>query len=1190
MPAQSASADSHRSPMQVGPVTWYVSTLGSDTNDCLSPASPCQSINAAITLAANGDTIKVAAGTYTGTGTEVVLVNKSLTLSGSWDETFSTRIGTSTIDGEGVRRGILAENINSDVPENILLEFFTIQNGYADYWGGGIYTIENLTINNSLITNNKTEGRGGGISTGHNLTINNSMITNNKAKHAGGGIDIGGGNNHERIVIINSSSIIHNATVGGGQGGGIYKGFGSAIINNSTISNNSAYNGGGIFNSYPLTVNSSTISNNSAVDIGGVSNYGLSSVEQFVFRNTLIAQNTGRRPDCNGADFVSLGYNLVGNTTSCNFPPAAGDILNKNPKLGKLINGSGYVPLQSGSPAIDAGNPSGCKGNGVLTTDQRGMPRVGRCDIGAYEYALPGLVSTLTINAGNDQTSPPSFAYPKAFQVAVLDNYGTPIPNVTVSFTAPASGPGGIFSTTGTNFATSISNGDGLATAPAFIANDQLGAFFVTASTEGVASIDFNATNSVWYVATTGNDSNSCLAPDAPCATINGAINKAGSGDSIFVAAGTYTYSGSQSALIDYVVLIDKDIYLYGGWSTDFTLNNGKTIIDARNNSNSVRVGFLVMYFLTAKIENFSIQNGWGGGIINRYSNLTLQKIIVDQGDNTGIENDMGILTMSNSTISRNNGYFNSGGVVNTGWMLIQNSTVSGNISKYSDGGISNYGTLTIKNSTITNNIGDGNYPSSGGILNDGGTVILQNTILAGNSIPIPNGPDCIGTITSLGYNLIGNNEGCNIISMPSDQIGTSTAPIDPRITDLQDNGGFSLTHSLLTGSPAVNGGSPETPGSSNTACLATDQRGAPRPYGSICDIGALELNHPIVRSVTPGVNSGQANPVVFTVKFLAPVIGVDMTEPFDDFTLITSGLTSASITSVTGAGDTYFVTVNPVGGPGNGTIRLDVVDNDNITDLNSTPLGGAGTGNGNFTSGQVYSFLQIPLPLSPWLTITVATPTYTWSPIPNATQYQYQLMKGQTVVFTRTVSSNVCGPTVCSDTPPNLLVFGNYKWKIQAKIGSTWADYSFYKKFIVSSAKAGLWNGNGVEFYISTTNGKVKNFSINLSVYPCGIYKITHTPFEKIKTKNFSFGGPFYANGTFSSTTNVLGTLGLKNFYISGCGYLTGGPFGWSATWKNKSQPPAFSASAEILPSITVIPEPDIFTMRPFVIEKVEP
>jgi hypothetical protein len=90
---------------------------------------------------------------------------------------------------------------------------------------------------------------------------------------------------------------------------------------------------------------------------------------------------------------VSNGYNMSSDNT-CNFHNS-GDRNGTNPMLGPLQNNGGptqTMALPSGSPAIDAGNPSGCtdsKGN-LLKTDQRGMPRhdpgnTTGCDMGAYE-------------------------------------------------------------------------------------------------------------------------------------------------------------------------------------------------------------------------------------------------------------------------------------------------------------------------------------------------------------------------------------------------------------------------------------------------------------------------------------------------------------------------------------------------------------------------------------------------------------------------------------------------------------------------------------------------------------------------------------------------------------------------------------------------------------------------------------
>ena len=105
----------------------------------------------------------------------------------------------------------------------------------------------------------------------------------------------------------------------------------------------------------------------------------------------------------------------------------------------------------------------------------------------------------------------------------------------------------------------------------------------------------------------------------------------------------------------------------------------------------------------------------------------------------------------------------------------------------------------------------------------------------------------------------------------------------------------------------------------------------------------------PVVTGITSISNS--ATSVNFTVAFSANVTGVDI----NDFSLTTTGgVSGAAVSGVSGSGSSYTVAVNT--GSGSGTIRLNVIDNNSILDAASNPLGGAAVGDGNFTTGEIYT------------------------------------------------------------------------------------------------------------------------------------------------------------------------------------------------------------------------------------------
>ena len=165
------------------------------------------------------------------------------------------------------------------------------------------------------------------------------------------------------------------------------------------------------------------------------------------------------------------------------------------------------------------------------------------------------------------------------------------------------------------------------------------------------------------------------------------------------------------------------------------------------------------------------------------------------------------------------------------GNFTIVDSTISGNTSTGWHGGAIFHtdGNMTITSSTITNNKGPDWAPSAifnGSFGGPAPTLTLTNTIIAGNQWYACDHWTGANILISGGNNLV-QDDTCNPVA--SDQIS-----VNPMLGALADNGGPTLTHALLPGSPAIDAGN-------DAACSATDQRGVTRPQGAHCDIGSYE-------------------------------------------------------------------------------------------------------------------------------------------------------------------------------------------------------------------------------------------------------------------------------------------------------------------------------------------------------------
>jgi hypothetical protein len=254
-----------------------------------------------------------------------------------------------------------------------------------------------------------------------------------------------------------------------------------------------------------------------------------------------------------------------------------------------------------------------------------------------------------------------------------------------------------------------------------------------------------------------------------------------------------------------------------------------------------------------------------GGGIFSDAGTLTVTDSLVT--GNSAPTGGAGIFSggtsgvISGCTISDNTLAVNGAGIYNSFACTLQisNSTISGNSARNVGGGIANFGsTVTLLDSTVSGN----SAPSIGGgvfVATYGGNTVLGSSIVAGNTCL--GSPDIGGPVTSRGHNLIGDGSGSSGLTAPGDLVGTSAAPIDPRLGPLQDHGGPTPTMAPLAGSPAIDAGDPAQLG-------VADQRGVLRGGG--VNVGAFQASASAFALAAP--NSARAGaPLALVVTATDP-------------------------------------------------------------------------------------------------------------------------------------------------------------------------------------------------------------------------------------------------------------------------------------------------------------------------------
>jgi len=694
--------------------------------------------------------------------------------------------------------------------------------------GGGLYVSGNAALTNTQVLSGTAGNNGGGlyVNSGRANLIGGLFSNNVASVGVGGGVYVGTGG----TAMVNGGHIFSNTA---SFGGGVYVLNGSATVNaTQVLSNTSGNEGGGIFNYGTFTVTNSLLNSNSARNCGG----GIGSRSVLALINSTLSGNQTTNPSspCGGG---ALDLYLGATTTILNSTIVSNTAVITNAAKSGIWLESDAGPLTIGNSIVAHNNGT----NNVKIDGSAVFASLG------YNLTNSGAGTPFTVTGDLTNTNP--------LLGPLQDNGGSTwthalLPGSPAIDRIP-------FGTNGCG--TSITTDQRSQPRPIPTGGKcDIGAYELQLACR--AQIGTGATFD-----------------SGDAAAIQTAVDAAPAGDTVKVAG---TCAGVQSRAGAWqTVYIAKPLTVRGGytsinWITSDPIAN-PTILDARSNGRVVLLAnggaLLPDLFMRdgstfdkqaasrlaapggsagvtgITLENLTVRGGSSGGVFSNYANATLNGMQIVSNTaryGGGVRADGGTLTVINSTVSGNTASSWGGGIAEwAGTLTLINSTLSGNQAPGGDtsfdggGAMDLYGTptVTIVNSTIVSNTAAPANVSRSGIWLESGTLNIQNSIVAGNSVASNVKVESPAIFTSQGHNLTNSGAGTPFTAT------TDLTNTNPLLGPLQDNGGSTWTHALLPGSPAIDRIPFGVNGCGTT--LTADQRGQPRPgtFTHLCDIGAYE-------------------------------------------------------------------------------------------------------------------------------------------------------------------------------------------------------------------------------------------------------------------------------------------------------------------------------------------------------------
>ncbi len=361
------------------------------------------------------------------------------------------------------------------------------------------------------------------------------------------------------------------------------------------------------------------------------------------------------------------------------------------------------------------------------------------------------------------------------------------------------------------------------------------------------------------YISLNGNDGdnsgdesikwNNCTNPTvSPCRTFEHTLAQAQAGDTIKIAAGTYTdivTATIGSEVVSQILYLDKSLTLMGGFTTDDWDNSQPTLNSTVLQPLSGR-GAFITGTLVITLDGLSITHGNAGTYNTPYGHAIF---------NNGAD-----VTLLANNISQNPGG-TGGAVYNTGALTVANSIFDSNTGSaiFSENG----GTLVAEYNTFHSNRtrGENGGGYGGAIYQNSGNIVARNNIFITNTASFNGGAIYVtnGATADIDTNLFFGNS--------SDVSGaTSTSPInaDPQMID-PANGNFHL----IKGSPAEDGGL------SPTIAITDDFERDNRPQIGY-DLGADERQHQPGVTIAPNYSTTVNGGSIITYTHLITNTGED--------------------------------------------------------------------------------------------------------------------------------------------------------------------------------------------------------------------------------------------------------------------------------------------------------------------------